>query len=74
MSSLTGSKDDEPDQEATGRAFHARPATAFILPRHVRWERQHNPETGEVQLTILDIQTGEIIAIVRSLFDAWWWS
>ncbi len=71
MSSPTDSKDNGSDQEAARRAFHARPTTTFILPRHVRWERQHNPETGESQLTILDVQTGEIIAIVRSLFDAW---
>lgn len=77
MDSLRSADDDETTQET--RVPISQPATAlrqaqgrlFVSPRHVRWERQHDPETGEDQLRIVDVQTGEVIAIVRSLFDAW---
>lgn len=38
---------------------------------HVRWQRQPDAETGRELICILEIETGEIIAIVRSLFDVW---
>lgn len=38
---------------------------------HVRWRRQPDAETGREQVCILDVDTGEVIAIVRSLFDVW---
>lgn len=38
---------------------------------HVRWRRQADAETGREQICILDVETGEIIAIVCSLFDVW---
>ncbi len=38
---------------------------------HVRWQRRPDAETGREQICILDVETGEIIAIVCSLFDVW---
>lgn len=38
---------------------------------HIRWQRQPDAETGREQICILEVETGEIIAIVRSLFDVW---
>lgn len=38
---------------------------------HIRWQRQPDAETGREQICILEVESGEIIAIVRSLFDVW---
>ena len=39
--------------------------------RRVVWERTEDPGSGDTSIKIVDADTGEVIAIVRSLFEHW---